>query len=167
MELEHFGLFLKKRREARGLSLAELSRATKIKEALLALLEAGRIEALPAQVFVRGFVCAYAREVGADELEALRRYRAHLHAAGAAQPAPVEAEIPPHLSSHESPDPEDETAANDGAPERRRFGVVMLVLLVLVVATLTLSILLRHGRAAGPGLSLSPAAHPGPTSRLT
>ncbi|MFI5289043.1 MAG: helix-turn-helix domain-containing protein [Polyangia bacterium] len=179
LELEHFGRFLKKRREARGLSLAALSRATKIKETSLALLEEARLEALPAQVFVRGFVRAYAREVGADEMEALRRYRAHLHAAGVER-APVEAEMPLQARFDDGTEPlaadrdrsgldgESESGAGgngngSGAGplgiERRRFGVVMVVLLVLVVATLTLSLLLRHGRAAGPGLSsISPAA---------
>src|SRR4051794_18641662 len=48
---EHFGTFLRLRREARGMSLAELSRTTKIKECYLDRLEAAELEALPAQVF--------------------------------------------------------------------------------------------------------------------
>src|SRR4051812_25692701 len=52
---EHFGTYLRRGREARGLSIADLSRATKIKESVLELVEAARLEALPAQVFVRGF----------------------------------------------------------------------------------------------------------------
>lgn len=167
MELEHFGTYLKKRREARGLSLADLSRATKIKESNLELLEAARLEALPAQVFVRGFVTAYAREVGIDEMEALRRYRAHLAATGLDERRDARSGAPePAGASADEPSPE---AAEDspGMLDRRRFGVVMVVLLVLVVATLTLSLLLRHGRADSPGLSelVSPSARSGPIAR--
>jgi hypothetical protein len=71
MDLEHFGTFLRKQREARGLSLTQLSRATKIKESNLAALEAARLDELPARVFVVGYVGAYARAVGADVGEAM------------------------------------------------------------------------------------------------
>src|SRR5262249_25294870 len=39
-------------------------------------LEAGKLDGLPAEVFVRGFVRSFARCVGLDEGEALRRYAA-------------------------------------------------------------------------------------------
>ncbi len=141
MELEHFGSWLKSRREARGLSLAELSRATKIKERLLELLELGRADGLPAPVFVRGFVSAYARAVGADEREALERL-------GTLGRTPVESVPLPakvFMAIDDQPEP------GSGTP--KRFGVVMVVLLILVVATLTLSLLLRHGAAPGGGIS--------------
>ena len=137
---DHFGEFLKLRREERGLSLAELSRATKIKETLLASVEAADVEQLPAAVFVRGFVLAYARAVGADELEAVRRYQTFM---GRREAPPVEA-----MPIHKIVEPDSEAK-----PVERRFGVVMVVLLILVVATLTLSLLLRHGPGAGAGLS--------------
>jgi len=142
---EHFGRFLQKGREARGLSLVDLSRATKIKESVLERIEAARLDALPGQVYVRGFVMAYAREVGLDENEALTRLRMHI--------ARVEHREPevtvPHKAIVPAPLEDDEV----GPLQRRRMGVVMVVLLILVVATLTLSLLLRHGPGAGAGLS--------------
>jgi cytoskeletal protein RodZ len=137
VDSEHFGSFLKQRRVARGISIAELSRATKIKERSLELLEAARLDALPATVFVRGFVSAYARQVGADEGDALRRLDERL---GPPAPAPTVEEVPPP------------SASLDELPVGRRFGVALVVLLLLIVATLTLSLLLRHGGAPG-GLS--------------
>jgi cytoskeletal protein RodZ len=145
VELElHFGNFLRRGREARGLSIAELSRATKIKETNLELLEGARLDALPAQVFVRGFVTSYARAVGLDADEAMRRYRAHV--------ARVEHRDPEVTVPHKAiqPAPVDDDVAG---VHRGRLGVVMVVLLILVVATLTLSLLLRHGAGAGAGLS--------------
>ena len=144
MELEHFGRFLKEGREEKGLSVPELSRATKIKESLIEHLEAGRLEQLPSQIYVRGFVGAYARAVGLDEAEALRRLRATCLRRGVAEP---EVAVP-HKAIQPAPIDEAEAPV-----ERRRVGVVMVVLLILVVATLTLSLLLRHGGAAGAGLS--------------
>jgi cytoskeleton protein RodZ len=139
VELEPFGAFLKRGREARGLSIAELSRATKIKEHSLELLEESRLDVLPATVFVRGFVCAYAREVGIDQAEALSLLKRALPAIE--PPLPPLPVPPPPVGA---PPPESEN--------RRRVGVALVVLLILVVATLTLSLLLRHGRA-GDGLS--------------
>jgi cytoskeletal protein RodZ len=129
---EHIGSYLKKRREARGLSLAELSRATKIKELSLELLEAGRLDALPAEVFVVGFIKAYARQVGADEREAVGRFRAQREKLAPIAPAELEAQ-------------EDASGPLDG----RRFSVALVVFLILIVATLTLSLLLRHGPPPG------------------
>jgi cytoskeletal protein RodZ len=141
VELEHFGNWLRSRREARGLSLAELSRATKIKERLLELLELGKADALPAPVFVRGFVSAYARAVGADEKEALERLGPAGHTVLETAPLPPKVFV----------EVDDQPEPGSGAP--RRLGVVMVVLLILVVATLTLSLLLRHGAAPGGGIS--------------
>jgi cytoskeletal protein RodZ len=137
VDVDHFGSFLKQRREARGMTLADLSRATKIKESSLELLEAGRVDALPAPVFVRGFVTAVAREVGVDVDEALRRLRQ----------SQVTAELPPVASVEPARPPVEEPLF-----DRRRVGVALVVFLFLIVATLTLSLLLRH-TSAGGGLS--------------
>jgi cytoskeletal protein RodZ len=142
---EHFGGFLRRGREARGLSVGDLSRATKIKAQVIERLEAAKLDALPGQVYVRGFVLAYARQVGLDENEALNRLRMHI--------ARVEHREPevtvPHKAIVPAPVEPDEISPVG----RRRMGVVMVVLLILVVATLTLSLLLRHGPGAGAGLS--------------
>lgn len=67
----------RERRQRLGLTLADISRATRIKESWLALIEEGRIEAFPARVYVQGFIIAYAKEVGIEQsvaIEELRRY---------------------------------------------------------------------------------------------
>src|SRR5450432_2340876 len=69
-----FGSRLREQREARAMSLADLSKVTKIPEKSLALLEAGSLDALPAEVFVRGFVRSYCRAVGLDVDATLRSY---------------------------------------------------------------------------------------------
>src|ERR1041384_7444825 len=69
-------LWLRAGRTHRGMSLEDVAKVTKIQPRILERLEAGRFEGLPAEVFVRGFVRSFARCVGLDEDEALKRYTA-------------------------------------------------------------------------------------------
>src|SRR5579884_2365915 len=74
LEGEHFGVCLRRARERRGLTLADLAIETKVPRSSLELLEAGDLAALPAEVFVRGFIRSYARVVGVNEIEPLQLY---------------------------------------------------------------------------------------------
>ncbi|HEU4735331.1 MAG TPA: helix-turn-helix domain-containing protein [Kofleriaceae bacterium] len=69
-------LWLRAGRTHRGMSLDDVAKVTKIQPRILQRLEAGTLDGLPAEVFVRGFVRSFARCVGLDEGEALRRYAA-------------------------------------------------------------------------------------------
>ncbi|HUH01897.1 MAG TPA: helix-turn-helix transcriptional regulator [Kofleriaceae bacterium] len=66
--------YLRQGREARSMSLEDIARVTRIPERSLERLERGEFEALPADVFVRGFLRSYAQCVGLDADDALRRY---------------------------------------------------------------------------------------------
>jgi cytoskeleton protein RodZ len=61
-------------RERRGLSLDEISRATRVASRYLEALEADRFAALPAPVFTRGFILAYCQALGESADEALELY---------------------------------------------------------------------------------------------
>jgi hypothetical protein len=67
-------LWLRAGRANKGLSLEDVAKITKIQSRILEKLEAGKLDGLPAEVFVRGFVRSYARCCGLDETEALERY---------------------------------------------------------------------------------------------
>jgi cytoskeletal protein RodZ len=67
-------------REEQGISLEEMSRLTKISVAKLTALEHNDIDELPSDVYVRGFLRAYAREVELDPEETVQRYFARLDA---------------------------------------------------------------------------------------
>src|SRR5690349_17803101 len=67
-------LWLRAGRAQKGMTLDDVARVTKIQPRILERLEAGKLEGLPAEVFVRGFVRSYARCCGLDENEALERY---------------------------------------------------------------------------------------------
>ena len=72
--MTNVGRELAQAREGRALSLTELARRTKISEAALRAIERNDARALPRGIYVRGFLRAYAREVGCDPDELVRRY---------------------------------------------------------------------------------------------
>ena len=60
------GASLRRTRLARGLELEQITGVTKVNPVYLRCIEEERFEALPAAVYVRGFVTAYARCLGLD-----------------------------------------------------------------------------------------------------
>jgi cytoskeleton protein RodZ len=70
-----FGAELTQARERKGLTLEQLSRRTKIGLEALKAIERCDMQALPGGLYTRGFLRAYAREVGSDPDEVIRRYR--------------------------------------------------------------------------------------------
>ena len=70
-----FGAELAQAREQRGITLAELSRRTKIGVDALKAIERCDMTALPGGLYTRGFLRAYAREVGCNPDDIVRRYR--------------------------------------------------------------------------------------------
>jgi cytoskeletal protein RodZ len=116
------GQHLKGLREAKRMSLAEVSRTTRVPVASVERIEADRFDELPGEVFVRGFLRAYARalEVPADDV--LARYTSSRRVAWVT-PLPITSPVRPARS--------------------RRFGVAIAFVLLLILFTLALSIVLR------------------------
>ncbi|MGZ3418587.1 MAG: helix-turn-helix domain-containing protein [Polyangiales bacterium] len=113
---------LRHERELRGMSIEEIGRATRIPLISLERLEADRFDDLPGEVFVRGFLRAYAKAIGVDADEILALY-------GSARRVPYVAPVPVNPS---------------GAPrERRRVGIAIAFVLLLVLCTMALSFVLR------------------------
>src|SRR5206468_4835222 len=73
-ELASFGEELRREREIRGISLKEISDATKISKRFLEAIERNDHKTLPAPVFTRGFVREYARYLGLNADEIVNRY---------------------------------------------------------------------------------------------
>jgi len=112
-----------------GLTLDEIGRRTRVPAQTFRQLEAGCLDGLPADVFVRGFLRAYAREVKADAEQLVQHFDAALEARREAR-APVAVPVG------------DQASALDG---RRRFAVALFVLILIVIVTLTVSLLLQRG----------------------
>lgn len=74
-----FGRYLRAVRQDQGIDLKTVARQTRIGMDILQSIEAEEHSRLPAEVFVKGFLRAYAKVVGADGDEAVRRYLQNRH----------------------------------------------------------------------------------------
>ncbi len=134
------GSSLKLHRERRGMSAAELSRVTRIPMASIEAIEADRFDELPGEVFVRGFLRAYAQAVGLLPAEILARFTSSRRVAYVT-PLPTQTPL---------------QAAREG--QGRRFGVTIAFVLLLILLSLALSIVLKpRGHDMPPELSALPA----------
>lgn len=75
-ERESFGVWLRREREMRDISLREIADTSKISLRYLQALEDDRFDLLPAPVFAKGFLRQYARYVGLDPEETVNFYLA-------------------------------------------------------------------------------------------
>ncbi|MGA3122158.1 MAG: helix-turn-helix transcriptional regulator [Polyangiaceae bacterium] len=123
--LESLGSYLKRCRVGRSMSLAELARVTRIPVSSLQAMEADRFDELPGEVFVRGFLRAYAQAVGVLPAEVLARYTSSRRVAYVT-PLPMQTPL---------------QAAREG--QGRRFGVAIAFVLLLILLSLALSIVLK------------------------
>ncbi|MGO9839256.1 MAG: helix-turn-helix domain-containing protein [Polyangiaceae bacterium] len=119
------GGYLKLQRERRRMSAAELSRVTRIPRASIEAIEADRFDELPGEVFVRGFLKAYAQAVSVLPAEVLARYTSSRRVAFVT-PLPLQTPL---------------QAAREG--QGRRFGVAIAFVLLLILLSLALSIVLK------------------------
>ena len=74
-----FGRFLQSMRLAKNISLEKVSQETRIAISNLQLIEKEDLDALPDEVFVKGFLRSYARAIGADGEEAVKLYEARIN----------------------------------------------------------------------------------------
>jgi cytoskeleton protein RodZ len=73
-----FGRYLQSMRLEKKINLEKVSEETRIAVRNLQLIEKEALEALPDEVFVKGFLRSYARAIGADGDEAVKLYEARL-----------------------------------------------------------------------------------------
>lgn len=131
--MDSIGRYLRHARETRAMSVEEVSRATRIPVSAIERIEADHFDDLPGEVFVRGFLRAYARAVSIPVEEVLARYTASRRVA-VVTPLPL-------------------TSPMRGT-QTRRFGVAFAFVLLLILFTLALSIVMRpRGHDMPPELS--------------
>jgi cytoskeletal protein RodZ len=132
--MDSIGRYLRHARETRAMSVEEVSRATRIPVSAIERIEADHFDDLPGEVFVRGFLRAYARAVSIPVEEVLARYTASRRVA-VVTPLPL-------------------TSPMRGT-QTRRFGVAFAFVLLLILFTLALSIVMRpRGHDMPPELSM-------------
>jgi len=155
METANFGTFLKDERERRQVSLAAISQTTKLSLTSLKLMEAGNLDDLPPDVFVRGFIRSYAKTIGISDSEPLGLLDQVLsERRRAAEPPVVVSSRPSRRPRLEKVMPSELPVEDDGQAPRHGIGLAVFVIIVLLIATITLSLFLRQQPQSGEGLSL-------------
>ncbi|HLW46221.1 MAG TPA: RodZ domain-containing protein [bacterium] len=118
---------LQNARTARGLTLDDIEAVTRIKRRYLDALEREAWDELPAPAYARGFLAAYARQLGLPPDEIVGQYRSE----GASEGAP------------RSPGPKAvEVRITPGAPQSRLRRIVTTVAVVLIAGTIVLTYVL-------------------------
>jgi cytoskeletal protein RodZ len=120
--METVGHYLRRHRIDKRMSLEEVARATRVPVFSLDRIELDRFDELPGEVFVRGFLTAYARAVGLEAEDVLARYTSSRKTAWV---------TPLPLSSPAKP------------ARGKRFGMAIAFVLLLILFTLALSIVLK------------------------
>lgn len=69
---------MRSEREQRGISIDDISSATKISPGQLKALESDDLSALPPLTYVKGFIRAYAKHIGIDPNDAIMRFENYL-----------------------------------------------------------------------------------------
>src|SRR5918999_405150 len=119
-----FGEQLRLAREARGISLREISEQTRISTRYLEAIEADDYKRLPGGIFNKSFIKAYAKYIGFDEHEALEGYARTAREQGASPDDVVSTPYQPRVY----------TDGNSRSP------LVTGILTILILAILTLAV---------------------------
>jgi cytoskeleton protein RodZ len=98
-----FGEHLRREREMRGVSLDEISAATRISTRFLEAIENDQWDRLPGGVFNRGFIRSIARFLGLDEDSLVAEYALGNSAAAPPQPAAKPIPLPNHMPRNYRP----------------------------------------------------------------
>lgn len=73
--METIGRSLQQAREAKGFTMGDVQRITKIRTSYLEALEAGHFSSLPGNAYTRAFIRTYASGIGVDAQPFLARYQ--------------------------------------------------------------------------------------------
>lgn len=119
--MDTIGTYLKREREVRQISVEELAQNTRIPLNMLHALEADEELALPADVFVRGYVRSYCRALGIDAEAVLVRFDRATSPGDVA--APISALTPPEKG--------------------RNVGMAVAMVILVVLFSIALSVVLR------------------------
>jgi len=111
---------LRQKREQRGVTLAEISEATRIGTRFLKAIETDSFSILPGGIFTRSFIRAYAKYVGMNEDEAIALYLQQVNPQTPDQPATPEAP-PPVATKRSTPTLVAASPPAKSEPSPRRF----------------------------------------------
>lgn len=138
-----FGEHLKREREMRGVSLEEISAATRINTRFLEAIESERWDQLPGGVFNRGFIRSIARYLGMDEDSLVAEYDLDVKSNGNTHHSPASPARSTSASAEQMP--------RDWRPAAVAFAALVLLIAIGVAAVhyrTKISTGLHHGASA-------------------
>lgn len=139
------GSELRRARQARGMSVETLAATTRIQARVIAGLERNDLSVIPPRPYARGFVAAYAREVGLNPDQTVREYFAQFDTA--------------HTAEVQGPPPDTTPPVPPvGRPVMALLGVAMLVVSAIVLMWQPGALAPRDRDVVGTTGSLPPAA---------
>ena len=124
------GAELRRARIARKQSIDDIARATKITPSLVRAIESDAFAKLPGGLFTRGFLRAFAREVGLNPEEIVGWYRAEFEPSTA---QPPDSQAPAQPIFDRSPSPR-AAATFDDSTQSREVQILQLCIILLIVA---------------------------------
>ncbi len=161
---ETLGEYLRREREARAVSLTELSRGTRISHPYLEAIERNDFSSIPRQDFIPGFLRGYSRQIGLNTEDVLRRYYFQCEWAGRKEsfqqlslfdpPA-----VPPKVEKEEIR-PEPIPAPSKKKRSRRSIIIQLVIILAAVGIGLYLQYLTKQNggtKKAPPAVSAEPS----------
>lgn len=133
------GTTLRQQREALGLSLKEIAATTRIQQSNLLALEEDRFEELPAEVFTRGFLRSFAREIELDENHVVDLYLTQTGGTRALVTAPTEPVAVVRRRQDEPADSPERFVAPDNTARVLYVAALAVMIIGLALAVLMIS----------------------------
>jgi len=161
---------LRRRREERGTTLAEISEATRIGTRFLKAIEADNFSVLPGGIYTRNFIRSYAESVGMGADEAIARYHQQISGQPGDTTPPAVAEPQPPPAAEKKPRIQrlETVAVRQSAPRTNWSTIVIAAGIVLIILIIGVSLVQRlnragtQGEAQSSGNSAGPATNPPP-----
>ena len=153
---------LRRRREERGTTLAEISEATRIGTRFLKAIESDNFSVLPGGIYTRNFIRSYAESVGMKEDEAIALYHQQVSSQSGNLPGvtPIQAHSPQAVESR--PARAETVTVRHGSSRTSWSTIVIAAGVILIVLIIGISLVQRLNRT--PTEAQSPPSAPAPVA---
>jgi cytoskeletal protein RodZ len=155
---ETLGQYLRREREARSVSLEEISRGTRISQPYLEALERDDFHFFSKREYILGFLKGYARHLGLDPEEVLKRYRIQSELTSRKE---TFEQLPLFLTSApmvEEISESEKVPTSPPAKDRKRSRRGILIQLAILLAAVSLTLYFQHLLKQAENAEKSPVA---------
>lgn len=156
------GTTLKEAREAKGLTLAQVSDATRISKSYLQAVEDNDYQKIPGEVFVKGVLRGYGNFLGLDGAKIVEQYKIF------AQGLPPEEAVSSKIREVTNVKITPTFKPNEDAPASKKnsllLGLLVLILLLLAACAYYFTIVARPAPATGPTVTPPASTSTAPAS---